>query len=73
MKMSMKEFKEYVNGICYDMENDQLYVSNGEVAATIENPFEPATTFEEGEALEAKAEADASVWEELYNDYIEEA
>lgn len=70
MKKNFEEFKATVNGIQYDMENDQLYVANGDVAATIDNPYDAASTYEDGVALEEKAEADPEVWEALYEAYM---
>ena len=70
---SYEEFKNAVNGIQYDMENDQLYVHNKDIEAVIDNPFKAVTTYREGLSLEEKAEADEDVWKSLYRDYKEEA
>ena len=70
--LKFEEFKNAVNGIQYDMENDMLYVSNGNVSAAIGNPFDKADTYEAGLELEERAEANEDVWWDLYNDYAAE-
>lgn len=70
--LKFEEFKDYVGGIMYDGENDQLYCHNGSVYAAIGNPYGKAETYEAGVELEERAEASEDVWWDLYNDYAAE-